>query len=158
MSRSKVYKDIRDKLIELMPELYVDLQKGQLKNKKSKNFPIPLPAALIEFKSTKWDKATGLQIGSPDISISLYLDNVTESFVGAEAENKSLEILDKIDFFGEELDGLESEYFSPLNLTEDSIIGYENGIFAFQIDFSTSIYVDKHIEEMVKKPNVKFKF
>ena len=78
MSRSKVYKDIKDRLLEQLPELeYVDLQKGQFSNK-AQDHPIPLPAILIEFRPVNWSDSTGGQLGDAVISCLLYTSDAAD--------------------------------------------------------------------------------
>lgn len=98
MLRSKIYKAIRDHSKSMLPYLQAcDLQKGQFINPK-KNYPLPLPAMLVEFQGFRFTNLLGhKQKGDGTISIYLYLDLVTDSLDGAEQENETIELLDYMD-------------------------------------------------------------
>ena len=104
MRHSEVYKAIRDRLLSGMTIAYVDMQKGQFVNK-SQNYPVPLPCCLIEFRQVNWSSSTGGQIGETVISIYMYIDHVTDSYNESEHENKTIELLDKLDNMYERLGG-----------------------------------------------------
>ncbi len=158
MSRSKVYKDIKNRLLEQLPELqFVDLQKGQFSNK-TKNHPIPLPAILIEFKPVNWSNTTGGQLGDTLISLHYYLDLVTDSFNDSEAENETIEILDNLDALYDEIDGYAGDDFNPLSRITDAITEYKEGYVVYRTDFTTTLFQNKAVQQTASKPEPKFKF
>jgi len=152
--RSNVYKEIRDRLKSKMPELvYIDLQKGQFA-KREQNYPVPLPACLVEFGAIKWSNTTGEQIGDAQISTYLYIDLVTDSFDNAELENETIEILDTQDDLFDSLHGFTGKNFNPLSRTSDSPHEYGEGYVCFKVDFRTTIFPNGKIKT-TKKPNPK---
>ena len=152
MIRSKVYKSIRDRLKEKMQALvYVDLQKGQL-SKKQQNYPVPLPACLVELNSANWTNTTGGQLGEPKISLYLYLDLVTDSFDGSELENETIEILDAQDELYEIMQGFSGEDFSPLSRTSDMIYEYGERYVCYRMDFQTTLFHDDEPPKMTGLP------
>lgn len=162
MLRSKVYLQIKERLQEKLPELqFIDLQKGQFV-KPQQNYPIPLPACLIEFKPVTWSNAeSGTQLGKTLISVYLYLDLVTDSFDNAEQEQETIELLDQQDSIFETLQGLDSEDFAPLNCINEEPAKYDvqRGMY-FRTDFATEFYrsLIKETNKVPKpKPNFKFK-
>lgn len=156
--RSKVYKDIRDKLLAEMPELqFVDLQKGQMSNKEQ-NYPIPLPACLVEIRPAQWSNATGGQLGDATISLYLYLDLVTDSFDAAERENETIDILDNLDRVYEVMEGFDGVVFHPLNRIADAIVEYGKRYVCYRTDFKTTFIHDDPAQIVEQKPKVKFKF
>ena len=156
--RSKVYKQVRDRLLEKMPDLqYVDLQKGQFNNK-PQNYPIPLPACLVEFRPVQWSKSTGGQLGDGIISFYLYIEHVTDSFNGAEQEEETINLLDKLDELYECMQGYSGENFNPLNRKSDAIAGYSEGYVCYRTDFQATLFHEDAPQKTGKIKDVKFKF
>ena len=146
MKRSDLYKKLRDVAKAKMTDLaYVDLQKQQMK-KISETNPIPLPALLIEFKDAQFSNVAKLdQMGNKTISLYLYLDLVTDSFDGAESENDSIALLDKMDEIFQTFQGVSCELFSQLIRVSEGIQEYGSRYICFRTDFSTSV---KDIKEV----------
>ncbi len=156
--RSEVYKQIRDKLKQGMPALqYVDLQKGQMNNK-PQNYPVPLPACLVEFRQPNWSESTGGQLGDCYIRFYLYIDHVTDSFDGAELENETIELLDNLDELYELMQGFSGENFNPLNRITDDIVEYKDRYVCYRTDFRTTLFHNDKIEKTAKKPEVKMNY
>lgn len=98
MQRSVIYRAIRDRVKERLPwVLYIDMQKGQLRNP-SDNYPIPLPALLVEMKDAD---TTGMlgggQLAELEVRVHLYIDLVTDSFDTSMQEDETIGILDRWD-------------------------------------------------------------
>lgn len=148
MKRSDLYKKLRDVAKAKITDLaYVDLQKQQMKKIADTN-PIPLPALLIEFKDARFSNVAKLdQLGDKTISLYLYLDFVTDSFDGAESENDSIALLDKMDEIFQTFQGVSCELFSQLIRVSEGIQEYGTGYICFRTDFSTSV---KDIKEVTK--------
>ena len=155
--RSKVYKEVRDRLLAGMPGLFVDLQKGQMSNK-SQNYPIPLPACLIEFKQVGWSNTTGGQLGDSLLSFHLFIDHVTDSFNGSEREEQTIALLDKLDELYETMQGCSGEYFSPLNRTTDAVVEYRDRYVYYRMDFQTTLTHNDAPQKTTIKTEPKFKF
>jgi len=156
--RSEVYKQIRDRLLEKMSELqYVDLQKGQFTSK-PQNYPIPLPACLVEFKPVQWSEATGGQLGDSAISLYLYIDHVTDSFDGAEQEEETIQLLDNLDQLYECMQGYSGKNFSPLNRISDAVAGYGERYVCYRTNFQTTLFHSDHPQKTGKIESIKFKF
>ncbi len=140
--RSEIYKTIK-KALKLMPSLnFIDVQKGQM-NRSTENYPLPLPAALVEFKPCTWSNTGDAQIGDLLISVYLYVDLVTDSFDSSESEHETDELLDLQDLIFETLQGLDSEYFCSLNRVSDQIVEYRNRFVCYRVDFKTEIQQEK---------------
>lgn len=143
--RSEVYKNIRDRLLEQLPMLqFVDLQKGQFVQP-AQNYPIPLPAALVNITPTSWSNMeAGHQMGETTVSVSLYYDLVTDSFDGAEQEAETIAILDMQDAVFQALEGLAGEDFNPLNRTSEQPAQYGTRYVCYTTNFKTTIYSIKN--------------
>lgn len=142
-----------------MPILqYIDLQKGQMA-RKDQNYPIPVPACLIEIKPTRWSSTGGGQLGQTTVSLYLYMDSVTDTFDNAESES-SVEILDNLDSLYETVQGLHGEYFNPLKRVADAVVEYRDRTVCFRTDFETVLLqsIENVVEQTVPTPIPNFKF
>ena len=141
-----------------MPFLqYIDLQKGQMA-RKDQNYPIPVPACLIEIKSTRWSSTGGGQLGQTTVSLYLYMDSVTDTFDNAESES-SVEILDNLDTLYEVVQGLYGQYFNPLNRVSDAVVEYRDRTVCFRTDFETVLlFIENVVEQKAQTPTTKFNF
>jgi hypothetical protein len=156
--RSNVYKEIRDRLLDKLPFLqYIDLQKWQFNNK-AQNYPVPLPACLVEFKQVQWSQTTGGQLGDCTLSLYIYIDHVTDSFDGAEQETETINLLDYLDQLYECMQGFSGEKFAPLNRISDTIASYESRYVCYRIDFQTTLFHDDAPQKTGKIDEVNFKF
>lgn len=149
MIRSKAYIEIRDRLSDSIPDLYIDLQKGQYKQP-SQNNPIPLPACLIEFRQVMWSDTTGGQIGDSAIIFYLYLDLVTESYKGSEQEENTLKIIDILDKLYETFQGFSGENFNAMTRVSDGVMEYANKYVCYKTEFKTLLHQDD--KEKVRRP------
>lgn len=142
-----------------MPILqYIDLQKGQMA-RKDQNYPIPVPACLIEIKPTRWSSTGGGQLGQTTVSLYLYMDSVTDTFDNAESES-SVEILDNLDTLYEVVQGLYGQYFNPLNRVSDAVVEYRDRTVCFRTDFETVLLqsIENVVEQTAQTPTPKFNF
>jgi len=142
-----------------MPILqYIDLQKGQMA-RKDQNYPIPVPACLIEIKPTRWSSTGGGQLGQTTVSLYLYMDNVTDTYDNAESES-SVEILDNLDTLYEVVQGLYGQLFNPLNRVSDAVVEYRDRTVCFRTDFETVLLqsIENIVEQTAPTPTPKFKF
>lgn len=142
-----------------MPILqYIDLQKGQMA-RKDQNYPIPVPACLIEIKPTRWSSTGGGQLGQTTVSLYLYMDSVTDTFDDAESES-SVEILDSLDTLYEVVQGLYGQCFNPLNRVSDAVVEYRDRTVCFRTDFETVLLqsIENVVEQTAQTPIPKFNF
>jgi hypothetical protein len=153
--RSEIYKDIKEALSEIQELEYIDLQKGQMA-RSTQNYPLPLPAALVEFKPVAWSNTGDQQLGELVISVYLYVDLVTDSFVGSEAETETFELLDMQDTIAEKIQNLSGDYFSPLQRVADAIHEYGIRYMCFRVDFKTEIQYDSTVLQTEPRPVPKF--
>ena len=154
MKRSEIYKELRDRAALKLQDLrFIDLQKGQFQ-KPSQNYPIPLPALLIEIGDFRFSNLSeGWQKGDGTISVYLYLDLVSDSFVGAERENQTIEILDKQDELFEAFGGVTvSPLATPLVRQTEHKPQYGTRYIMLRVDFTTTIDDGKTIADKPKKP------
>ena len=153
MKRSDLYKKIRDIAKAQMPYLqYIDLQKKQM-SRPVENYPVPLPALLVEFKETDFTNVLKEdQLGNMTISFYLYVLNVTDSFDGAESENDSLALLDKLDDVFQSFQGVSCDLFSKLIRIKEEISEYGQNYICFRTDFTTNVKDLKvrHVETVAK--------
>lgn len=158
--RSRVHKALRDLAKEKLPYLsFVDLQKGQMSNP-TKNYPIPLPALLVEVGDFRFSNLLEQQQkGNGTISLYLYLDLVTDSFQGAESEEETIDMLNHFDELYETFQGFSIPDITPLVRTLEYKPQYGNRFIMFRIDFATTIDSGKEMEQpMVELSPPKFKF
>lgn len=138
-ARKALYEATRDRIRETMPWVRsIDLQKGQFASCES-NYPLPLPCALIEIKPLAWENASGIQIGETILSIYLVFDDNSDTVAGSTAEQKSLEILDKMDEPFYKLTDLSSISFKRLVRKGDGFIRFYNRVIELRTDFYTTL-------------------
>jgi hypothetical protein len=141
-----------------MPDLkFIDLQKGQME-KKEQNYPMPLPACLVEFKQVNWSNTTGGQLGDSTISVYLYVDLVTDSFNNSELENETIDLLDNLDKVYESLQDFSGDSFGPLNRTDDAIQEYGKRYVCYRTDFRTTLLRYDSEQKTAETPGVKIGF
>jgi hypothetical protein len=162
MKRSELYKALRDLAKEKMPDLkIIDLQKGQF-GKQAQNYPVPLPALLIEIGDFRFSNLLEhRQKGDGVIGLYLYLDMVADTLNGAERESQTIEILDRQDELFEAFEGtVISPLATPLvRQTEYKPQYTPQRAVMLRTDFTTTIDDRKTIEPNVAaKPNVTFNF
>lgn len=139
-ARKALYEATRDRIRGTMPWVRsIDLQKGQFASPEN-NYPLPLPCALIEIKPLAWENASGkIQIGETIVSVYLIFDDSSDTVAGSAAEQKSLEILDKMDEPFYKLTDLSSISFKRFVRKGDGFIRYYNRIIELRTDFYTTL-------------------
>src|ERR1035437_163183 len=164
MKRSDIYKALRDLAkTELEYLKFVDLQKGQMQTQKQ-NYPVPLPALLIELGDFRFSNlGESAQIGDGIVSAYLYVDSGSDTFKGSERENESLAILDKFDDIYQTFEGFKIDKVTPLNRLTEYKPQYGDKYILFRVDFTTVVDDKKVIEQKtVAKPELEvvptFKF
>lgn len=159
MKRSDIYKALRDHAQTTIPFLqYIDLQKGQMQYPKQ-NYPLPLPALLIEIGQVSWTNlASHNQIGELIIKISLYQDNQADSFSGAELEKESLSLLNNDDLVFAAFEGFSTQDLQPLVRQRDGDPEYGKRYMCFTTEFKTVIEQGISPEtQTIEKPPLKFR-
>ncbi|WP_165027079.1 hypothetical protein [Dysgonomonas sp. ZJ279] len=146
MKRSQIYKPLRDQAIKGMPYLkFRDLQKNQM-HAPVQNYPIPLPAIFIEIGDIRFSNLLEHdQKGDSVISIYLYLDLVTDSFDGAEGENETINLLDRMDDVFQTFEGFAVPGMTPLVRLTEFKPQYGTRFILYRVDFTTT--VDSHKEQ-----------
>ena len=164
MKRKDIYKALRDLAKTKLEYLkFVDLQKGQMQFPKQ-NYPVPLPALLIEISDVRFSNLSEFnQLGDGIISFYLYVDSGYDTFKGATREDASLDILDKFDDLYQTFEGFPVANLTPLNRSNEYKPQYGEKFILFRVDFTTSVDDQKVIErKTVAKPDVEvtptFKF
>lgn len=157
MKRSLLYKALRDEALGKMPYLnFFDLQKDQVKTPQQ-FYPIPFPALLIELGNADFSQLAEFhQKGAMPVSFYLYLDNVTDSFDGAEQEQQTIEMLDRIDDVYQVFEGFCIEGMTPLVRIRDYMPVYGTRLAMYRIDFTTMVDDHKEIETRHVKLNPEF--
>lgn len=160
MKRSQIYKALRDKAKqELVCLKAVDLQKGQITNP-TQNYPLPFPVLLVEIGDFRFSNLLEhKQKGDGVISFYLYVDLVTDSLIGAERENETIELLDHFDDLFETFEGFSIPNLTPLVRSVEYKPQYGNRYIMFRIDFTATIDDEKEIDrQTMPQPTSKFKF
>lgn len=136
--RSDIYKALRDYAKSALPwVVYVDMQKGQMQ-RIAENYPLPLPALLIETGDFTFSNAGEFtQKGSGIISFYLYVDLVTDSFSGAENETHTINMLDRFDELYQAFEGFSIDGITPINRVTEYRPQYGNRSILFRVDFRT---------------------
>lgn len=161
--RSDIYKALRDHAKAGLTNLkFLDLQKGQFQDIK-KNYPVPLPALLIELSDYRYSNAGEfLQKGDGIISIYLYQNNFADSFLGAERESESISLLDNFDDIYQVFEGFAIDGITPLNRVVEYKPQYGLKWIMFRVDFRSVREEQKAIEKQGTSMDVelvpKFKF
>lgn len=150
--RKELYTTVRDRIRAEMPWVrWVDLQKGQM-DAPAKNYPLPLPCALVEIKPVTWEYYTeNAQLGHAIIAIWLYLDHSGDSVKGAETEDQSLELMDRMDEVFQILTDLSGVSFKRLVRSSDQVVSYKPRMVIFRCDFLTTL-VDSIQERKAQLP------
>lgn len=143
MSKVALYKAIRDRLKTGIPELFIDMNKGQFL-KPADHYPVPLPAALISFGRVGYDTMLqGESHGKCTVTVSLFVDNSADSFDGAEQEEASLTMLEMQDSIFQLLEGLNDDNaFQRLTRTGESE-EFSARLLCFKTDFATKLLATK---------------
>ena len=114
-SRRDIYKSIKGRLAKELPWLeMIDLDKGQV-GRGEQNYPVPLPAAFIKLGRIDWESRTGIQEGDMTLNVTLVLEQVQDTYDGAEAEEETLKELDHEELLYAALEGYSSPAHSGLN-------------------------------------------
>ena len=88
----------------------------------------------------------------------MYIDHVTDSYNESEHENKTIELLDKLDNMYETLRGYSGKGFNPLRRISDAVVEYKDRYVCFRTDFSTTLFATHNTEtETVTKPALKLR-
>lgn len=126
MQRSLIYKVLVDRAKEQLPYLrYIDLNKGQMQ-RMADNYPIPLPALLIELQAAEASNTSMLhQLLEINIRLLLYIDLVTDSFDGAEQYGETMALLDRSDALHDAFHGYTTE---TIRLTRTRELAPEYGL------------------------------
>ena len=123
------------------------MQKGQFLNPKQ-NYPVPLPALLIETGDFRYSDAGELsQKGAGMISLYLYKSNVADTFLGAERGNESIDLLDSFDAIYQDFEAVSIPGITPLNRLVEHRPQYGPGWIMFRVDFRTSRDDQKVVEK-----------
>ena len=141
MSKRSAYEAVRDRISSSMTWVKaIDLQKGQF-DLQEKNYPLPLPCALIEIKPATWENLLNRrQEGKTVISVYLYLVNVGDTVKGSSSETTSLAMLDKFEEVFKNLTDLAAPSFQRLVRVWDGIIKYHADYVCYRTDFQTVLY------------------
>lgn len=139
MSKKSLYLAVKEALKIKLPDLFIDLQKGQFL-KPSENLPVPLPAALVEIYVQKWDEhSKKAQKGEGTIRIELYLDNRQNTFDESELETETIEMLDASSDVFKAVNGLTGDKFEYIERTAEQKPKYDKDYVCFAIEFKFSI-------------------
>lgn len=120
MKRSELLKAIKDRVSESLPWVaYTDMDKGQFK-RATEEYPVPMPALLVQMKQSPMQSVSaGSQIGSMIVTLSLYMDLVTDSYEGCEAEDETDTILDRADELWKAMDMLRAGMWGNMVRTSE---------------------------------------
>lgn len=153
--RKELFIKIKQALSEL-PELeLVDLQRKQFSTPKE-NYPSYFTAALIEIKSIAWQTMVEQrQAGNATVEVMLYCkDGWMDQHNGTADPESGLIEIDLIDKIVEQLQGLQGDYFKPLDQTNDEAVDEADEMMSYRISFSTVIYRKINPKHTLKKLTV----
>jgi hypothetical protein len=144
MKLKDIYLRIKKTAEKEMPYLqYIDLQKKQFE-KATENYPIPIPALLVEFKGADFSNIGKQgQIGDSSVNIYFYKNLVTDTFNDAELESETLELLDVKDKLFQVFQGLKIASTSRLIRKSESDFVFENDYVYFWATFTFVQYEKK---------------
>lgn len=136
--RSDIYKELYIHAKSALEWLvYIDIQKGQFQRIPD-NYPIPLPALLIETGNFSFSNAgESTQKGNGIVSFYLYVDLVTDSFLGAENQTHTINLLDRFDDLYQTFEGFVISGITPLNRVTEYKPEYGKRYILFRVDFKT---------------------
>ena len=152
------YTNIRDRLLETMSPMVVDLEKGQFSQIQD-NYPLPLPCILVDFEEIYWSDTTGEQIGEGEVSVYHYVDAVNDTINGAELSNETISLLSEFDNMYKALHGFESDV-CKLKRKRTKVNKFNSGLLCLQTTFDIVIYQEPVGEpvQKISKPKVEFNF
>jgi len=158
MLRRRIYQAIARQLRDSLPGLqFIDLQKGQVA-RAAESYPLPLPAALVEFREVTWSNTGGPQLGNAVVGIHLYVEHVSDTFEGGEQHGEAVKDLDIQDEVFSALHGFATNDMSPLKRVADAPPVYADRYVAYRVDFECTIFQERSGETMsAPKPNVNIK-
>lgn len=139
--RKEIFLKVQTALATI-PELeLVDLQRKQFSNPKE-NLPTYFTAALIDVSAIDWQSMVEQkQTGTATVNVMFYCKDgwMDQHNNTIDADNGLTEI-DIIDTIVEKLQGLQGDYFKPLDLTKEETVDEVSEMMSYQISFSTIIY------------------
>ena len=141
MKRSNVYRAIRDKLLSDIRCLTVDVNRGQMNNPKA-DYPLPLPLALVNVTSTRWNTISGtVQAGIVNIVVDYFKVSCQNTFSGAENQDEALLLLDSPDDVYKSLQGFQApRLLGAVRRTEERQIEAGGRIIGYRITFEADVY------------------
>lgn len=114
----------------------------------NQEWPIPLPAILIEIADIKWKDLTANEIGDVTIRIYFYQDIIGDCYNGSENEDHDLELLDKQDEVMDSLSGFTANgLFSGLIRTADSVERNGKRYICLRSEFTSAVLQQKHEDD-----------
>lgn len=139
MSKKSIYLAIKEALKVKLPDLFIDLQKGQFL-KPSENLPVPLPAVLVEFNNIPWTEHSRIsQKGDATFTVHLYQEALQSTFDESEAESDTLDMLNANSEVFKTINGLQGDDFSYVERKSEGKPQYGDGWVKFSTDFKINI-------------------
>jgi hypothetical protein len=104
-----------------MPSLqWFDKDFGQADLIKEGIVALPMPAALISFRTPNWSSAlSGVQQGSTTIRVRILWENYADSFQGSINQDKAIQFFEFNELAHKALQGFSGEFFSGLDRNAD---------------------------------------
>jgi hypothetical protein len=123
---------------------YIDLQKRQIE-RATENYPIPFPALLVEFGAADHSNLSRhRQIGSSDVSITFYMDLVTDTHDDAQLRDETIQLLDLPDRLFQTFEGLKVSDTTMLIRKSDTGWRFEGNYCWITVTFSFVQYEKKN--------------
>lgn len=139
--RKEIFIKVKEALSELTVLELVDLQRKQFSQTKE-NYPSYFTAALIEIKSIDWETMVEQkQVGKATVDVIFYCKDgwMDQHNDTADPEHGLIEI-DIIDSIVEQVQGLQGDYFKPLDLSNEDTVDEADEMMSYRISFTTVIY------------------
>jgi hypothetical protein len=141
MVRSDIYKAVRDRLLEAIEGLTVDVNRGQMNDPKA-DYPIPVPVALVGISDIRWAVLDGrLQHGKITVAVDYFKVICSGTFSGAEAEDETLALLDSPGEIYEALQSYEVDgLFYGLSCLREQELRAGGRLAGYRLTFEADVY------------------
>jgi len=139
--RKELFIKVKEALAQLPALELVDLQRKQFSQPKD-SYPSYFTAALIEIKTINWQTMVEQrQEGKATVDVTFYCkDGWMDQYNGTADPEHGLIEIDVIDTIVEQLQGLQGDYFKPLDLSNEETVEEAEEIMSYRLSFSTVIY------------------
>ncbi len=138
-TRKEIYQKVSEKLSSLAHFNWIDLYKGQLNS--NEDSPTGFPCAFISIGAIEHQNMTnGIREGRSTIELFLFFEKGGDTFFTAQDKETSLSILNIVTNVADNLEYLEGDCFTALELFQETDLTERYQRPAYKLSFTTLTY------------------